>query len=204
LLKIKKGIVSCIGLILINISISLIYSPIFHLINPVIIIIIQLGFVWCIVIMWLSLKYILVDLHKLSTLKKNINWIIYLLSIAGGATIANSLFPYILSGVIFIILLVTAVAYIVLGVKLLRLDSSDFKNIIYLYVYILSIIVVGVTDFILRLLNTLIWNINIEFISNLLAAIPFVFILLFLRKELLDLVKKQDDIKLEIKQKKHF
>lgn len=197
--KIRGGILSCIGLILINIIRSIVMIPSLELDNFMIyILIIQIGTLWFNISLWIVIKYDLTVINELDELKKPLHWLIRNLAIVLGTSILSTFFPnrgfYVL---ILITGLVLFVNYIIVFVRFYRLDKHDLEFVGDLHSYVISMILLAIVSGIINALSELVWHADYDFILYSLSAIPIVFLMRFLIREKHDIEKKQSQYSID-------
>lgn len=142
--KIRAGILSCIGLMFINLLRGVIIIPGLELENFMIsTIIVQIGFLWFSISLWIVLKYDFVRLNELENIKKPLDWLIRNIAIVSGTGIISTFFSnrefYVLILIVGFILMIN---YIIVFVMIYRLDKYELKFVGELHNYIISMIVI--------------------------------------------------------------
>jgi hypothetical protein len=186
--KIKAGILSGIGLMFVYVLKGILLIPGLDISNTALSgVIIQIGFLWFSVSLWISLKYVLVVLNKQINLKLNLRWIINNLATIGGAGLIYIVFPrWELYLIIYLLGAILIVNYIIFWVKVYRLDKNDLNHIKDLHNYIISIIVVIFIGLFVHFFNEFKWHRDLEYIVVFLNIVPIMFLVHFLRHERLD------------------
>lgn len=191
--KIRAGIFSCIGLMVVNLFRGVIMIPGLELENFMIYnLIVQVGFLWFSISLWIVLKYDFVKLNELEEFKKPLDWLIRNIAIVSGAGIVSTFFPnrefYFL---ILIVGLILIINYIIVFVKIYRLDKDELEFVGELHSYIISMIVILLAYSIINVFNEFKWRIDLDFAFHILNAFPIIFMLRYLRKEKKDIEHKQ-------------
>lgn len=192
--KIKGGILSCIGLIIVTILRGVIQIPGLELENFILVsLIIQVGYLWFTISLWIVLKYDLVKLNELDHLKKTLDWLIRNLAIVSGAGILTTFFSS--REFYFLVLLaglVLFVNYIIVFVRFYRLDKDDLEFVGDLHNYIISMIVIAIVFAIVNVVSELVWHKDYDFIFYFFTPITTLFLMRFLIREKHDIEKKQN------------
>lgn len=186
--KIKAGILSGLGLIFVYALKGILLMPGLNISNMALFgVIIQIGFLWFSVSLWISLKYVLVVLNKQINLELNLNWIINNLATIGGVGLIYIVFRcWELYLIIYMLGAILIVNYIIFWVKVYRLDKNDLNHIKDLHNYIISIIVVISIGLFVHLFNEFKWHRDLEYIVAFFNIVPIMFLVYFLRHERLD------------------
>jgi hypothetical protein len=192
--KIKAGILSAIGLMLIYFFEGILYIPDLDVSNPrIYLAILQIGFLWFNISLWISMRYVLVVLNNLPNFKIQLNWIIFNLAAVGGFEITYIIFPDInLYIVIYILSTVVIINIIILIVRIYRLGALYLNNIKYLRRYLISIIFLAIMMSVLKMVNERVWHSDIEYIDSFLSVIPQIFLISFFKHEKKDVIDIQN------------
>lgn len=190
--KLKGGILSCIGLIIINILRGIIHIPHLELDNFIIYtLILQLGYLWFTLSLWIVLKYDLVKLNDLEDLIKPLDWLIRNLAIFSGAGILSTFFPSSeLSIIVALVGIVLFINYIFVFVQFYRLNKHELEFAGDLHNYVISMIVLIIVGIIVNTLSEFVWYKDYNFLFDFLSSIPILFFMRFLIREKHDIEKK--------------
>ncbi len=191
--KLKGGILSCIGLMLINIIRGILMIPNLELENYMIyILVIQLGYLWFTISLWIVIKYDIVKLNYIEKLRRPLDWLIRNFAIVSGASILSTFFPnrefyflIILAGIILF------VNYIIVFVKLYRLDKDDLEFVGDLHNYIIAMIALAIVYSIISVINEYKWHMELDYLFHFFSVIPIFFLMRFLFREKKDIEEKQ-------------
>ena len=186
---VKAGLLSCIGLIIVNILKGILLLPKINISNPTVFTLIsQVGFLWFNISLWISLRYIFVEIHNLSKLKNNMNWVIRNIAAIGGLGLLNIVFRFNqLTMLIYILAFILFINYVILFFQLYRLDDIDLKNVRYLHNVLLTLIILLILNIVFGIFNEYLWNFETDFLDSFINVIPLLFLLNFLKHELSDL-----------------
>jgi hypothetical protein len=193
--KIRSGILSCFGLIIISLLQGIVHIPNLELNNYIIYsLIIQLGFLWFSISLWIVLRYDLVKLNNLENLRMPLDWLIRNIAIVSGVGMLYSLLQnreiFFLSVLLGVILVIN---YIVVYIRIYNLDKHDLEFIGDLHNYMISMIAIFIVFLIVSVLNDLKWHVELNFVFNFLSAMPILFLLRFLKREKKDIENKLKD-----------
>lgn len=190
--KIRGGILSCIGLILVILLKTVVMIPGLELTNYVIfILILQVGFLWFSISLWIVLRYVIVKLNDLEEFRKPLDWLIKNLAFVLGASIISTFFAN--PAVIILVYIggfILVINYIVVFVKLNRLDKYDLEFVSDLHSYVLSMLLVALISITANVLSKLSGLMDLDFLFNIFSTIPIVFLMRFLLHEKKDVEKK--------------
>jgi hypothetical protein len=181
--KTKTGIISGIGLILIDIlmGILLILKLNFSHQN-ILFLILQISYLTFTLYMWKSLRHVLAFQYRLADLKKNLDWIVKSLSILIGVYIFYKLVStkesYFLIIVADIILYIN---YLLMYKKIFELDKFDINAVNDLHNYLLSVIICSSLVILSSMFSPFLWQRKFDYISYFLRAIPTVFLVIFFK-----------------------
>jgi hypothetical protein len=191
--KIRAGILSCIGLMFINLLRGIIMIPSLELENFMIYsLIIQIGFLWFSISLWIVLKYDFIKLNDLEDFKKPLDWLIKNIAIVSGAGIVSTFFPNRDVYLILVLLgLILVINYIIVFVKLYKLDRDDLDFIGDIHNYIIAMIIMFIAYFIVSIINEFAWHNELDFIFHIINAFPIIFLIRYLHREKKDIEKKQ-------------
>jgi hypothetical protein len=191
--KIRAGILSCIGLIGINLIRGFVKIPYLELENLMVYsLIIQIGHLWFSISLWIVLKYDFVRLNGLEQINTPINWLIRNIAIVSGAGIVSTFFPNReLNFIMMLLGLILGINYIIVFVKLYKLDKVDLEFVDDIHNYIKAMIVVFAIFFIVTAINEFVWRKELDFIFNFLNAFPIIFLIRYLLLEKKDIEYKQ-------------
>ncbi len=183
--KIKAGILSGLGLIFVYVLKGILLIPGLNISNELLLnIIVQIGFLWFSVSLWISLKYVLVVLNKQINLDLNLRWIITNLATIGGVGLIYIVFPrWELYLIIYMLGAILIVNYIIFWVKIYHLDTGSLRNIKDLRHYIISIIIVIFIGLFVHIFNEFKWHRDLEYIVVFLNIVPIMFLMHFFRHE---------------------
>ncbi|MCW3787591.1 hypothetical protein [Plebeiibacterium sediminum] len=191
--KIRAGILSCVGLMIINLLRGLYMIPnleLGHLLTYNLIF--QIGSLWFSISLWIVIKYDFVKLNALEEFKKPLDWLIRNIAIVYGVGIVSFFFPsrefYIIILILGFILMIN---YIIVFVKIYKLDKSALEFVGELHRYIISMIVFIMTFFVVNVINEFNWHMDLDFAFYILIAFPLIFLIRFLHKEKKDIESKQ-------------
>lgn len=187
----KFGIISVFGIIILNV-ISGVYS--YLQMEPSILTAYVLNFSLLIfqLTVWILIRKILIYKHTQIDLDRILLWIIRLIASIGTLNILGISFnnPMFL-GFILVLALVNFGLIITLAIKIWRIEEFEFDSIEIIKNYILAMLIISILSIIIQSINDvrLLFNervdkLNIEYIEYLLKSIPFIFLLLFIKKEL--------------------
>ena len=187
----KFGIISVFGIIILNV-ISGVYS--YLQMEPSILTAYVLNFSLLIfqLTVWILIRKILIYKHTQIDLDRILLWIIRLIASIGTLNILGISFnnPMFL-GFILVLALVNFGLIITLAIKIWRIEEFEFDSIEIIKNYILAMLIISILSIIIQSINDvrLLFNervdkLNIEYIEYLLKLIPFIFLLLFIKKEL--------------------
>jgi hypothetical protein len=197
--KIRAGVLSCIGLMVIHLLKGIGTFPNIEIENfMVYLLTIKIGFLWFSITLWMVLRFDFVQLNGLKTLREPLDWLIRNIAIVSGTSIVLTVFPY--PALFFIIRLVSFILlinYIIVYIKLYRFDKNDLIFIGDIHNYILTMIVMIIAFFFVKILNEYIWHCEIDFIFNILSAFPIIFLIRFLFKEKRDIKNRQNIFSVE-------
>jgi hypothetical protein len=190
--RLRSGILSCIGLIFISLIRGIALIPSFRPDNFIIYsLIIQVGFLWFSVSLWIVLQYDLVKLNSLTHLRKPMDWLIRNIAYFSSVGLIMTFFPtkelYFLRFLLGMFLIIN---YISVYVRIYNLDKDDLEFIDDLHNYIISIIAISITFIIVTILNVLKWRIELDYLFFFLNALPILFLLRFLWREKKDIENK--------------
>lgn len=191
--KIRAGILSCVGLMMVNILRGVLLIPGIELDHVMLnVLIIQIGYLWFSISLWLVVKYDFIKLNGLMEFRKPLDSLIKSIAIVSGVAIVLIFFP---NGELYLIIffarLILIINYIIVFLKIYKLDKNDLEFVGALHNYIISIIVVLVAYVVLQVLNEFKWRIDMGFVFNILSAFPIIFMIRFLQKEKKDIESKQ-------------
>lgn len=183
--NIRAGILSAIGLMLVNFFQGVFYIPDLNLSKPIIYTaILQVGLLWFSISLWISLRYVLVVLNNLPNLLTNLNWIILNLATVRGLGIIYIIIPNkYLYLVILILGIILFINYIVFFVRIYTLEAKALNNFMDLRKYVISMIILGLTVSLLKMLNEKIWHTEIEYLNGFLSIVPIIFLISFFKHE---------------------
>ncbi len=183
--KLRAGILSCTGLISLYILKGIVMIPILTPENlQIYILIIQLGVLWFSIALWMVLKYDFVKLHHLEELKKPVYWLIINITLANLAIILTSLIPK--KELVFVTILtglILTINYIIIFIKLYKLDKYDLIFINDIHNYVIAMLIMMIGYFIINTINEFIWRRNLDYMFYFMNAIPPIFLMSYLIKE---------------------
>ncbi len=175
--KLRAGKLSGIGLIGMNLLSGIILMPFVTISNiHLVTVILQIGFLWFGVSLWIVVKYTMVGLLGLKPFDKVLNSIIVLIALIGTFSIMTAIIPMkeLYAGIILfkIMLLVN---YLIFMRKIYNLDKNDLRHYRDLQNWAISIIIVALIVVVISVLEALMWRIEINGIYFLINTVPILF-----------------------------
>ncbi len=194
--KIRSGILSCAGLIFIHMLRGIICIPGVEPENFMVnLLAIQIGSLWFTITLWIVLRYDIVILNNLNRLSAPIDWLIRNIAFVSVFGIISFLLPNSALKLLSVLLgIVLVINYVVVFVRIYKLNKNDLEYINDLQNSILSMLVILIVFFIFSLFNEFMWHMDLDFVFYFLWSVPVLFQMRYL-------VREKREIELELKKR---